>query len=514
MNLLNDPWIPVRADNGMGKFRLLTLEELLCSDENLWVSIPRDDLELACIQLLVCMVQTMFMPENDAKLREWLRRPLDSRELADGARPCREWFELDHPTYPFMQTKGVKGAETTLQKLLPGMPEKTSTSDSAHCFFNETSEVEFICGPIAAIALFNQASNSPSFGGGKQGGFKGSLRGNAPITTLVKGRNLRETIWRNIVTLPRIRDRLSGYAYDLSKDRPTWVDPIREKQVIHAHEIGLVRGLLWQPARVELVKAPQPRQCDVLGDVFGVVYSGFRKEQFGFTVKETWPHPHGAMIAQKKKGTIEWKFASFTKTAPAWTWLSEFIVPSPLSDDEKEGATPAASINQASEIFPSEALYLIVGGYQSKQASVEQRRHELFTLAEGWEEEGKGRVKALVEIGKAARSSLRGKLWFAAQGDKKKGMKGIGVAVHETGDKLFYAFTEELFHETLRERMTFKDWKTAKEDFTKGLAAICRQLYEEITGPYAMKPELIPVIAWSRRSLNSDLRKLIGGSIR
>ena len=36
---------------------------------------------------------------------------------------------------------------------------------------------------VAAITLFNQASNCPSFGGG----FKGSLRGGAPITTLVFG---------------------------------------------------------------------------------------------------------------------------------------------------------------------------------------------------------------------------------------------------------------------------------------------------------------------------------------
>jgi len=219
------------------------------------------------------------------------------------------------------------------------------------------------------------------------------------------------------------------------------------------------------------------------------------------------------MTAEKKKGIVEWKFASFTKTAPAWTWLSEFVVPSPLSEDEKEGATPAAPVNQASEVFPGEPLHLLVGGYRSKQAAVVERRHELFTLAEGWEEERKGRVKALVEIGKAARSSLRGKLWFAARGDKDKGMKGIGVAVHEIGDKLFYALTEELFHETLREQMTFKVWKKAKEDFAERLSAICGKLYDEITEPYSMKPELIPVIAWSRRSLNSDLRKLIGGAM-
>ncbi|MCM8597095.1 MAG: type I-E CRISPR-associated protein Cse1/CasA, partial [Candidatus Accumulibacter sp.] len=63
MNLLEDPWIPVRADNGAGAFRLLTYRALLCEPGQNWqISLPRDDLELACLQLLVCMTQVMFLP--------------------------------------------------------------------------------------------------------------------------------------------------------------------------------------------------------------------------------------------------------------------------------------------------------------------------------------------------------------------------------------------------------------------------------------------------------------------
>jgi CRISPR system Cascade subunit CasA len=242
----------------------------------------------------------------------------------------------------------------------------------------------------------------------------------------------------------------------------------------------------------------------------GQVYVGFRKEQFGFTVKGLWPHVHGTQTWDKAKK--EWKYVSFTTTAPAWTLLSQFVVPSPLTDDAKEGATPAAPVNQASEVFPGEPLHLLVGGYRAKQASILERRHELFTLAEGWEEDRRGQIKALVEIGKGARSALRGKLWFTAQGDKDKGMKGIGVPLHEAGDKLFYAQTEILFQETLRERLTFKERQRARANFAARLANTCRQIFEELTNPYTMKPELIPVIAWARRSLNIDLVGLTGGS--
>ena len=82
MNLLEDPWIPVRADDGAGAFQLLTYRQLLCGSTGDWqISLPRDDLELACLQLLVCMTQVMFLPENDAALRKHMAEPLSGRRI-------------------------------------------------------------------------------------------------------------------------------------------------------------------------------------------------------------------------------------------------------------------------------------------------------------------------------------------------------------------------------------------------------------------------------------------------
>ena len=110
------------------------------------------------------------------------------------------------------------------------------------------------------------------------------------------------------------------------------------------------------------------------------------------------------------------------------------------------------------------------------------------------------------------RKVLRGKLYFAVQGNKDKGLKGIGAAIHETAEKLFYARTEGLIHAVFSNALTSKEWKSAKAGFTEQLAGHCRAIFEELTGPYAMKPELIPVIAWARRSLNADLAKLKEGA--
>lgn len=513
MNLLKDPWIPVRADGGTGTFCLLTYQQLLCESGNWQVSLPRDDLELACVQLLVCMTQVMFLPEDDKTLRARISKTLLPDEFAAGISPCCDWFDLDHPTQPFMQSRKVTGKLTSVQKLLPGLPEKTSTAPGAHCFFNEVTEVRYISGAVAAIALFNQATNCPSFGGG----FKGSLRGGAPITTLVYGNGLCKTIWQNVLTRKRIEQRqIAMLGFD--KDQPTWVKPIQET-TINWNEIGLVRGLFWQPARVELVKPEMVASCDVLGGKAVPVYAGFRCEKFSFTVNGVWPHPHGAMTKSLKKGDtkkgepekkLEEKFASFTTTVPAWTQLSEFVVPRSINDENaKEGSVPAGPITQANELGDI-GLHLLIGGYRTKQASVLERRHEMISLAQGWHDQG--RLSKLVEIGNEAKKALRGKLYSAVQGNKEKRLKGIGAAIHETAEKMFYARTESLIHETFSNELTFREWATARSAFAKQLAEHCCVIFEELTNPYALKPELIPVIAWARRNLNTDLKKLMEGA--
>lgn len=498
MNLLKDPWIPVRTDGGTGTFRLLTYQQLLCETGNWQVSLSRDDMELACVQLLVCMTQVMFLPEDDKALRTRIASALSAADFAAGVKPCQDWFDLDHPTQPFMQSHGVKSIEDTpIQKLLIGLPEGNN-----HAFFNEASEVRNLSATLVAIALFNQASNCPSFGGG----FKGSLRGGAPITTLVYGQDLRDTIWRNVLTRPRLVERqisIPGF----SIDQPTWVKPIQQKAIIHWNEIGLVRGLFWQPAQVELMKSEKIAPCDVLGGKPAPGYSSFRKEKFNFTVEGVWPHPHGAMTMNLKKDPPK-RFASFTTTASAWTLLSEFVMPNGINDpDAKEGSIPAGPISQARELSDAD-LHLLIGGYRTKQASVLERRHEMMSLAQGWQDD-KDRLPKLVAIGKEAKKFLRGKLYFAVQGNKGKGLQGIGASIHETAEKLFYARTESLIHETFSNALTFKEWARARAVFAQQLAGHCRTIFEELTNPYAMKPELIPIIAWARRSLNNDLTKLM-----
>ena len=505
MNLLTASWIPVRADGGTGKFRLCTYEELLCREatgEDLQISLPRDDLELACLQLLVCLTQIIFLPRDEQELRRRFRELVTPEEVNDRIEPFRDWFDIAHPSQPFMQTRGVKAAETTpIQKLMIGLPEGNN-----HAFFNEVGEVRRISPGCAAIVLFNQASNCPSFGGG----FKGSLRGGAPITTLVRGNTLRETLWQNVVTLPLLQERLPNYEPDFNRDKPTWVEPVAKNEIIYSTAIGLLRGLFWQPAHVELIPSNAEGICDITGQRFSLVYEKFCSEKFSYNLQgSAWPHPHGVMIAAKKKGKLEFKFSSFTTSAPAWTQLSEFVVPG-MDVNTGEGTTPAAPVQQTIKMDSGQGLHLIVGGYRNKQAAILERRHELLSLAQGWAE-NPDYLRRLVEVGKTAKKTLRGKLYYANQGDTKKGLKGIGAAIHETGEKLFYGRTEGVLHEFLHDVMTFKEYKLARRQLAELLQKICQEIFKEMTVPYTHKPELVPIIVVAGRLMNFELHNLVEG---
>lgn len=497
MNVLTDPWLPVLD---AGRFRRIGLQELLCSDGDVRLALPRDDMELAALTLALALTQTLFMPADVATWRRRLREPLGAAEYAAGIAPYRDWFELDHPTQPFMQTRGVKAADVTpVQKLFIGLPDGVS-----HTFFNPEGEIGAVCGGCAAIALFNQASACPSFGGG----FKGALRGAAPVMTLVdvpdaRPGSLRRRLWRNVLPAPEVA-RLLPDAPTGNADRPVWIDPLPAGSTGQVAAIGLRRGLFWQPAHVELRPAPSGT-CDHCGASGVARYGGFLKEKFVYTLEGLWPHPHSPRQWEIRKGKREERCLSFTTTAPAWTQLSQYVF---RRGDEREGYAPAAVVAAWAAVSAGGgALNLLVGGYRNNQANVVERRHELFSFAPGWEG-AQEQIEACVSDALAVRAALRGSLYWAAKGQKER-FKGLGVDVHELGDARFLARSGGVLLAELREiDWVGEDWRARNAAYRAALIAVAEAVFAEAIAPYRHDPELLHAIAAARGKLARDLAPL------
>jgi CRISPR system Cascade subunit CasA len=447
-------------------------------------------MELAALQLIVCLVQVVFMPDDEDDLLGAYDEPMSEADYDKGIEPFMEWFDVLHPEYPFMQRTDVKANKIkSVQALLIGLPEKTSTSASSHEFFNEIEDVNSLNLELATIALFNRAVNSPSEGGG----FKSSLRGGAPATTLIMNERLRQTIWCNILTKETVQTRYPNFALNPENDLPTWMDPIVPNSELYSYQIGFRRGLFWQPAKIKLVV-----------DESQVV--GIETEKMNYKLKDEpahrWLHPHSPKKWRGLEGSRKEIYLSFATTAPAWTQLTTILI---KEDLEKEGCEPPLVINQYRDSFRGTPLRLIVGGYRNNQAKIEQRRHELLSLAQGWDDEnGQTHIKHFVSLGLSYNKELRNKLYGLAK--KIGGEHGL-IGLSDKGQELFYQQSESLIHNQISQM----DWQQADQKmdtFKSSLNILCRNIFDQLVLPYEHDPKLLSAIVVSRARLNAALKKI------
>lgn len=486
-NLLTENWIPVQQQ---GQFETISLKRLLCKDEDWQICLSRDDMELAALQLIVCLVQVVFMPDDEDKLLDAYNKPMTEADYDKGIVPFMEWFDVLHLEYPFMQRTDVKANKIkSVQALLIGLPEKTSTSASSHEFFNEIKDVNSLNIELATIALFNRAINSPSEGGG----FKSSLRGGAPATTLIANEHLRQTIWCNVLTKESVQTRYPNFALNPENDLPTWIDPIVPNSEFYSYQIGFRRGLFWQPAKIKLVV-----------DDSQVI--GIETEKMNYKLKDEpahrWLHPHSPKKWSGLEGSRKETYLSFFTTAPAWTQLTTILI---KEDMEKEGHEPSLVISQYRDLFRGKSVQLIMGGYRNNQAKIEQRRHELLSIAQGWDDEnGQEQIKHLVSLGISYKSELRKKLYGLA---KKIGGKHGLSGLSDKGQELFYQQSEPLIHSQIAQ-MNWQQADQKMETFKSSFNQLCRNIFDQLVLPYEHDPKLLSAIVVSRARLNAALKKI------
>jgi len=510
MNLLIDPWVPVQ---NAGKTTLIGLQDVLTSDENHQIVLPRDDMELACLQLLICLTQVLFLPEDSGAWKRRIKTPLDADGYIAGIERYIDWFDLNHPEWPFMQTRRVSAKEITpIQKLFIGLPEGNN-----HSFFNDPGEIECVGLAAAAIALFNQAMNAPSFGGG----FKSGFRGGAPITTFMSCDSLRHTIWFNVLHRQSLLKIMPSYEKLEEDDKPVWVEPIKPKSNISADHIGLMRGLFWQPAHVELCIVDQKAFCGLTGLPADYSVVGFRKEKFGnvstggFEVTGTWLHPHSPWRVDIRNQTT--RFLSFANTDPAWTLLNNFLV---QYEDARQSHSPASVVKQYRSDLAS-PVHIIVAGYKTakrKQALVEQRRHELIPISLGWEGDINF-ILAVTQMGLDIMRSFKSVLFkfgedvgVAKEKPKKQQNRSLPKednheGMHVLAVQTFFRQSEQPIYRCLTEVGSPLTGVSVR-NLANELTEICWRIFEQVTRPYAHDPRMIKALAVARITLGSAFEKL------
>ncbi|ATG89555.1 type I-E CRISPR-associated protein Cse1/CasA [Methylomonas koyamae] len=507
MNLLIDDWIPVEI---AGIQQRISLQTLLCDDPDCSIKTFRDDMDLATLQLLVCLVQVVFMPDDKRSLKHRWQTPLTVSEYQDGIAGYLDWFDLLHPKTPFMQTASVmpeKGDKNwaSLQKLFMGLPEKTSSSPTSSAFFDTPDEITVIPMGDAAIALFQQATNGFSLGGV---GYSVGLKGSMPLTTLVVSESLRKSIWCNVLS----REFLEPLGIlDAPLQEPTWVTPphsrFTEEQ---AHHIGLARGLFWQPAKVKLAL------CN------GLV-TGFYKEAGTCTVKGYWQHPHTPIdiLRLQANDPKEKPYLSGQGNQPLWgQMLSYFYSAENIKtlDINRGGYSRALVVQQYQALWRGGGIKLAVGGYikGGSTESLAGRKHELYSFSSGWDAKI-SEIDCLVKIGLNTQQKLDtairkfadlAETTFKDRRDNKPkqqtGKEGhFRKNLRNKAKQQYFDNSETIMHSILR-NLVFDDLA----EYQKRFSQLAEDVFEQVISPYEHEDKMLEPVLISRQYLGKKPNKL------
>ncbi|MBA1331821.1 CRISPR-associated protein Cse1, partial [Candidatus Endoriftia persephone str. Guaymas] len=180
MNLIDDPWIPIRRASGR--------EELIApwqitdsADPIIALAAPRPDFNGALLQFLIGMLQTAYPPESEDKWEQWLENPPSPARLKQHFEPFADSFNLMGDSPLFMQAfEPLNGDEKPIANLLIDAPGAQTLKQNADHFIKRGG-IEKICPCCAATALFTLQTNAPAGGAGH----RTSLRGGGPLSTLI-----------------------------------------------------------------------------------------------------------------------------------------------------------------------------------------------------------------------------------------------------------------------------------------------------------------------------------------
>jgi len=304
MNLLEEPWIPVRT--AQGRRRRIAPHEItdgIDTDPIVRLDAPRADFNGALMQFLIGLVQTAWARAG----RRWDRTamlfdPPSPDALREAFLPLRAAFEFDGDGTRFMQdaTLGAADApaENGIAALLIESPGEQATERNTDHFVKR-GRAAALCPACAATALFTLMTNAPSGGAGH----RTSLRGGGPLTTLLlydaeSPDDPPPALWRDVasnVLDPRHLKPKSDKDLSAPKFTFPWLAPISElqpraeTQPLDVHPCQMYWAM---PRRIRLdFSNVLSGTCALCGEASDHLVTRYLTKNYGMNYKGPWRHP-------------------------------------------------------------------------------------------------------------------------------------------------------------------------------------------------------------------------------
>lgn len=305
MNLIDDEWIPIIGVDGTPS-HIAPWQIAESINPVMEINAPRADFQGALYQFLIGLLQTCFVPEDeDAWLELWETMP-DAQQLKSALAKVSDAFELYNPDGPaFMQehpdTKKHKNYDEDFEKaeLLPiedliGGALSDNTRKDNKDLFVKSKQIQVISPYMAALGLFNiQVTGVLAWGKHRVG-----LRGNAPLTTLLKPSNEKASLWRKLwlnIIFQEDYDLIPGDRTKYEKQHIfPWFKATNlsvKKEVTSPMDASVLQHYWPMSRRIKLVFEDVDTVCDLTGQPVKKAVKGYQRVANGIYYSNGWVHP-------------------------------------------------------------------------------------------------------------------------------------------------------------------------------------------------------------------------------
>lgn len=292
MNLLFDPWLPLRRQDGSVELAApWQVTDRAGDDPFVGPASVRADFDGSLIQFLIGLLQTALPPQGPRAWRERFDSPPHPEALRRAFESFASAFELFGEGPRFLQDLTLERDEPSEEPIERLLIDSTLRHWNEHLV--EGGGIESLCPSCVAQALFTLQINAPSGGRGHRTG----IRGGGPLTTLViRAGSLWQTVWLNVLETKDLDGEAAG------KDGPgdcfPWMAPTRTSGKSDGRPTTLADvhplQVYWaMPRRIRLrpEEGATDGACSLCGSHSRLLVRTFLSRNLGVNYTGAWNHP-------------------------------------------------------------------------------------------------------------------------------------------------------------------------------------------------------------------------------
>jgi CRISPR system Cascade subunit CasA len=446
-NLIDEKWIPVRRfDETREIIAPWQVTDDIGSNPIVSLDANRPDFNGALIQFLIGLVQTTMAPKKDKNWRTGFIEPPGTDILKHAFTKVSHVFNLDGDSPRFMQDFDLdEGKINQIDKLLVEIPGDETVRDNADLFIKREC-VKRMCLPCSAMALYTLQTNSPS--GGK--GHRVSLRGGGPLTTIVTGDTLWQTIWPNVLNESDFLENCGNSSFTDDAAIFPWMGPTRtsEKDQPTTPEDVHPAQMFWgMPRRIVLnFDSNETGNCDICDCDSDILVPSYITKNYGTYYQGGWRHTLTPYNIGNKNELISIKGQPGGITFRHWLGL--------VQNNYKNGGEPATVVHtfrdRQSGLENNQSPQLWAMGYDFDNMKVRcwyEGKMPLIKVDDNIRENYESVIESLIKTSELVANNVRKYVkdaMFRRPGDVKGDFSFIDNQFWNNTEPEFYATLEKL----------------------------------------------------------------------